>query len=469
MSSEKTKMEQKLPGENLGWSSGLRIALILTLISVIISAIIYGMTYRALAKNLAAAEYEAVKTQAEEYSNWFLEGEIDTLDRRMNELRVQDGEIKFVRIQGPRINYIKYISNNPKDQPSRELSQLDGLAKGVNIPLAGQRWTIATVPVGNSGVHIQAGRNTYHKDQILAKFSTHVMMILLPGTLAFILCGCFLVYRGLLPIRRLIETIRDILVKGDLSRRAATVKGENELNALVLLFNHLIEKNEKLIVNMRTTLDHVAHDFRTPLSHLSISAEQALNNEGTLEEARIALADCAEETQNLRQMMDTVLDVAEAESSALELRFESVEIQSVIGSIIELYEFVSEEKGITLIAELPEKELMIDADRNRLTRALANLLDNAIKYSPENSEVSISVHQDDDQICIRFQDQGIGISQADLELIWQRLYRAEKSRTTKGLGLGLNYVKAIIEAHGGQITVTSVPENGSSFEVNLPI
>lgn len=469
MSSEKNSNPELLSGNKIGWSSGLRIALILTLIYVLISSLIYVITYRALFRTLTQAEHEVVKTHAEEYSNWFLEGQIETLEKRMNQLSVQDGEIKFVHISGPGLNYLKYISSDPSSLSAQDLNDLANPADGVDIPLSGKLWTIASAPVGDSGIRIQAGKNDYLKQQSLTKFNEHFLLILIPATLSFIATGFFLIYSNLLPIRRLVTTIRNILSKGDFSRRADTVKGENELNALVHLFNHLLDKNESLMLNMRKTLDHVAHDFRTPLSHLSITAEQTLGKKSTLEETRAALADCAEETQNLRHMMDTVMDVAEAESDTLKIRSESVEIQSLIASVIDVYEFVAEEKNIAIHPNLPNEPLTIQADPSRLTRALANLLDNAIKYSPENSTIQINTKANKNKLSITFQDQGCGISADELPLIWQRLYRAEKSRTSKGLGLGLNYVKAIIEAHGGTITAESQPEQGSIFKITLPI
>ena len=135
--------------------------------------------------------------------------------------------------------------------------------------------------------------------------------------------------------------------------------------------------------------------------------------------------------------------------------------------VVDLYEDTAEDGGVTLRADVPAN-LSIPADRDRLRQALANLVDNAIKYTPRGGRVDLSAAVDGPAVTIRVADTGAGISEQDLPRIFDRLYRGDQSRTTRGLGLGLNLVRAYVEAQGGSVSVNSTPGHGSVFEIRIP-
>jgi signal transduction histidine kinase len=130
--------------------------------------------------------------------------------------------------------------------------------------------------------------------------------------------------------------------------------------------------------------------------------------------------------------------------------------------------FAAEEKKVTLRASLPET-LRLAADRNRIQQALANLIDNAIKYNVPGGLVEVTASQMDSQAVVQVRDTGLGISSEDLPRIWERLYRGDKSRSQKGLGLGLCLVKAVVQAHHGEVEVESRLGKGSLFTMRLPV
>ncbi len=241
-----------------------------------------------------------------------------------------------------------------------------------------------------------------------------------------------------------------------------------ELDSLYKQINLLIRQNHHLVSEMQDSLDNVAHDLRTPMTRLRSVAEYGLQAEDDVERLREALSDCLEESERVLAMLKIMMSVAEAESGTMQLELREGEIGETLAEIITLYEYVAEEKMVEVRLEA-EVEVYARLDHTRITQVWANLLDNAIKYGREGGWVKISVVVDGLYGVVTFEDNGMGISDNELGRIWERLYRGDRSRSQKGLGLGLNYVRAVLEAHGATISVSSVLHEGSLFEIRLPL
>lgn len=280
--------------------------------------------------------------------------------------------------------------------------------------------------------------------------------------------GALLIRRALRPVAALASTARAVIQSGDLSRRVdLRDAGRGELDDLALLFNRMLERNQALVRNMSEALDNVAHDLRTPLTRLRGIAEVALRA-GDPSQASEALADCIEESDRALVMLRTLMDISEAEAGLMKLVVTEVDLRAIADETLELYEHVADEAGVSLSLK-PGVPLVVPADATRVRQALANLVDNAVKYSPRGGRVEVDVVVGRDEAVLGVRDTGIGIPGAAIPRIWDRLYRVDPSRAERGLGLGLSLVKAIALAHQGRVAVESEPGRGSSFILALPL
>jgi signal transduction histidine kinase len=269
------------------------------------------------------------------------------------------------------------------------------------------------------------------------------------------------------PIYGLIDVMQGIIRTGRTDTRVPVRDADGDaVDQLSALFNTMLDRINALIAAMGESLDNVAHDLRTPLARLRGVAERALQS-GDPAEQREALSDALEESERILSMLNTMMDISEAEVGAIQLRREPVALRALLAEVVDLYEDVAEARKMTVSLE-PGDEVIVGGARDRLRQVFANLIDNAIKYSPESSQVRIQVGRDGGWAVVTVTDVGVGIAAEHLPRIWERLYRADPSRSERGLGLGLSLVRAYVHAHGGQVEARSEPGHGSVFIVRLP-
>ena len=332
---------------------------------------------------------------------------------------------------------------------------------------AGQPWRLTSSAIEGK-LWLQIGVDDRPRRAMLATVQRGFWALLAFGAVAGTLGGVFVTRRALSPLRALIRISRRIVQSGDLRTRVPLTGSKDELYELSLLVNQVLDKNQQLVDAMHQSLDNVAHDLRTPLSRLRSGAELALEREISPAALREALADCVEESERAIDMLHTLMDISEAEAGVMKLALEDVDLGALAREVIDLYEYVAEEAGVVLTCNIDGSQ-HVRGDRRRLAQAVANVVDNAIKYSDRGGAVTLRVQRAEAFARITVEDAGMGIEPGDLDKIWQRLYRTDKSRSRRGLGLGLSLVKAIVEAHGGSVHVTSQPARGSVFSLSLPL
>ncbi len=317
----------------------------------------------------------------------------------------------------------------------------------------------------SNGHWIQVGISSKDREMILDQFRRIISTIMLPLFLFGAAAGVFLSFRVLKPVRHIIQTVQSIEV-GCMEKRVFRSNTGDELDVLARLFNEMLDRINNLVKGMRDSLDNVAHDLRTPMTRIRNTSEIALQSGEDLNAHKEALINVMEESDRILKMLNTVMDIAEAEAGTLNIDRRLMNISTLIERVVDMYQFVAEEKNIRIHMDV-SKECYAAVDPERISQAVANLLDNAIKFTPSAGVVCLEVRQIENKINIKIQDEGDGISAEELPRIWERLYRGDQSRSQKGLGLGLNLVKAIIEAHDGNVEVQSEPGKGSIFNVVL--
>jgi signal transduction histidine kinase len=318
------------------------------------------------------------------------------------------------------------------------------------------------------GTIFQVGRTTARRAAMLVQYREAAGLLFGLVILVGLVGGVMLTTRALRPLHDLTQTINGILQTGRTSERVPVRGTSDPLDALGLLINRMLDRIDELMKGMRSSLDTVAHDLRTPMTRLRGTAEMALQSSRTAEEYRDALVECVEEADRVRSLLDALMDLAEAETGAMRLRRDEIVLAELAQDAIDLYSEIAEEKGLLLTLDAGADVPPITGDRIRIRQAIANLIDNAVKYTPGSGRITVTVRAAAGGAEISVVDTGPGIPPEDQDRIWERLYRGDASRSQRGLGIGLSLVRAIVEAHGGRATVESAPGAGSRFAVWLP-
>lgn len=316
---------------------------------------------------------------------------------------------------------------------------------------------------------IQVGKSSTEREDLTEKFYQifFIMLLLIAATGFF--SGAFLSFKALSPLRDLIQTVRSIRAGSmDVRVPARHEKAGDELDMLARLFNEMLQRIADLVKGMKEALDYVAHDLRTPVTRLKAVVESTLQKKAGREELQNALMDCAEEAERISVMLTTLMDISEAETGVMRLDLKVQAVKPAILDTLELYEYVAEEKDFSIVVDIPE-ELKTAMDRNRFRQAAANIVDNAIKYGKQGGRLEIRALQEKKRILLSFSDNGSGIETEDMPHIFDRLYRGDKSRSQKGMGLGLSLVKAVVQGHGFALDVKSTPGMGTEITIIMPV
>lgn len=441
------------------------------------AVILIGAVYLLLASSLKQSDREIILSKTKEYAARYDAGGIKALKKTLSSRtgKPRDTAI-FVRVLGDDKGTL--LLHLPQDWERIDLDHLETSISSHGEP---SDWLSVPSPDDDEdaleifssrlsdGLILQVGLDTDQREDQLERFRGIGVGVAIPVVLFSFIAGFFLSRRFLSPIRSLISTVQ-LIQSGDISVRVPVRHSGDELEELATLFNRMLDQISVLIKGIRDTLDNVAHDLRTPMARLRGSAEMVLDSRETRDDPtalREALLDCVENSDGILTMLTTLMEISEAEAGSIPLKLEEVVLSELVDEVCDLYSIIAEEKSAKLVKKV-SPDSIVQGDRNRLKQVLANLVDNALKYSDTGGEVIIHVTTRVQHVVIAVRDAGMGIPSDEIPKIWERLYRGDKSRSQRGLGLGLSLVRAIVRAHGGEVTVKSKVGLGSIFLVTLP-
>ena len=343
---------------------------------------------------------------------------------------------------------------------SYEDSYLNGAhLRVLSVPLKLGDHIIGTLQVGASLGVVDATRSNLLS--VMAVIA--VVAVLLAGVGSWLVLG-----RAFSPLEAITETVDQINRADDLSRRIPyQERSEDEIGDLVVSFNQTLERLESLFTSQQRFLADVSHELRTPLTVIKGNVDLIRHTKQVDEES---LTSIDQEAGRLTRLVGGLLMLAQAETGKLTLVLKPVELDLLLTEVFTEMRVLAGNKVHVHLNEIDQ--VMVNGDRDRLKQVLLNLVANAIQYTPQGGDVFLSMTKIGDQARIIVRDTGPGIPSEDLPHIFDRFYRAEKSRTrstSSGFGLGLSIANWIVEHHGGQIKVESKEGKGTTFVIWLAV
>jgi heavy metal sensor kinase len=279
--------------------------------------------------------------------------------------------------------------------------------------------------------------------------------------------GWFMARRALAGVEAVTRTARHIS-ESSLTERVPVKKHQDEIDQLAITFNQMLDRIQTLVTGIREMSDNIAHDLKSPITRIRGISEVSLSAGASEKEYENMAASTVEECDRLLDMINTMLVISRTEAGVNKLDAKELDIGAVVRDACELFRSPAEDKDLKLVCDV-FGNFSISGDNRLIQRMIANLLDNAIKYTPAGGSVQVTVSTaNDTAIAVAVTDTGIGISEKDIPRIFDRFYRCDPSRSEAGIGLGLSFARAVARAHGGDISVFSKSGQGSTFTVTFP-
>jgi heavy metal sensor kinase len=278
--------------------------------------------------------------------------------------------------------------------------------------------------------------------------------------------GWFMARRAVSGVEAVTRTAQKIS-GGSLEERVPVKAKADEIDQLAITFNQMLDRIQTLLTELKEMSDNIAHDLRSPITRIRGMAEVTLTAGKSLNEYEVMAASTVEECDRLLAMINTMLMISRAESGAVQVSREEIDLTDLVREACNLFQPMAEDKGVDLVCDLPQK-IHFAGDIRMIQRMFSNLIDNAIKYTPTGGSVLVFASESEREVVLTVKDTGIGISPSDLPRVFERFYRCDQSRSQAGIGLGLSLARAIARAHGGEITAESALNRGSTFTVTFP-
>jgi len=450
-----------------------RLTLWYTVLFAILALTVFFIMYITLTSNLSQRMDANLLNEAKEFGALYRTGGIEMLKVEFERETQSEGiDRMFCRLFSPSMETL--ASSDPGVWANLDLQQskLEDFSnkaeafKTLSVPGYEHKARVIYEKTYDGNI-IEIGHTLRDDEELMEDYreifgSAMALMLVCGGLL-----GWFVAKRAMIGVERVTQTAVNI-GKGGLAYRVPLGNEGKEIENLATAFNDMLERIESLITELKEVTNNIAHDLRSPITRIRGVAETTLTGESGIDEYKEMAGIIVEESDRLVGMINAMLEIAKVDSGIVSFSKTDVDMLKIIKDAYGLFQPVAEDKGIHLEVDLPEEPLIILGDCARLQRVVANLLDNAIKYTPASGKVLLRAKTTQTNVVISVIDSGIGIGEEDLPHIFDRFYRVDQSRSTPGNGLGLSLAQAIVRAHVGEITAESHLGKGSTFTIIIP-
>jgi signal transduction histidine kinase len=435
-------------------------ALLATIFAAFVVAML-GFVYLKTKHDLTIRYDRSIRSQMSALAQLSPQRRLDAVD---DDLRQDPGQVRLEGLfgaNGHRIaGNLESLPPGLKADDTVQSAVVDRL-KEDGVAKQPSRLIARTLPDGNVLV---AGRNVDEVEEIARAVGGALALGLLPAVLLCLVIGMALNARSRRRIMEVNERVERI-VAGNLRERLPHGNGDDPLCKLAIIVNRMLDEMESLIKSLAGVGNDIAHDLRTPLTRARLRLERGRNSATTLEQLQMVADKTIEAIDQGLSIVTAILRLSEIERSERFAGFGKVALAELIREVADMYQPIAEDKGIALLIHSAQ-ELDVHGDRDLLIEAVANLVDNAVKFTPAGGRVEIGLIPGQGESIVRVKDTGRGISEHERESVLRRFYRSDKAGHTTGLGLGLNLVAAIVRLHGFRLTI--VPGSGCVVEIGCP-
>ncbi len=457
---------QSIGARLTAWYTG-----ILTLTFILLGATAYGLLAYSLSRDMDTALQGVAKAMAQKARSEdraFFPSEIDDLFRRFFGFSPHGRQIDLFDPQRPGTGATELpISRKALENATRGLRTFETVNTAGAYPRR-----VLTMPVIDNGRVARLLRVGMSMENTIKTRRRFLLMMASVLPLGLVLAGSggwLLARRALKPVDHMTQTARRISGEHIDARLHETGNGD-EVDRLAKTLNDMLDRLDAALHQTRQFSADASHELQTPLTIIKGEMEVALRSDRTPQEYRRVLESALEEIERINRLVEGLLLLSRADAGVLRLDLHPVDIKELTAEVCDQMRGIADANAVAVDLN-PMPSVFVPADRMHLRRVLLNLLDNAIKYTPEGGSVTFSLRSDQERAYLTITDTGIGLSAAHLERIFDRFHRVTDTRSADatGVGLGLSIARSIVEAHGGRIDVQRAPDRGAVFTVVLPL
>ncbi len=453
-----------------------RLVLLYALMYIISSLIAFYVFYIFITSFLNKKINEDMATDIIEFRMFYEDEGLEELEEEMEDEAVADGiENGYFRLYD---NEGELIHSSKLEEEWNGLEVNEEAIKAIN---GGEEFVITNFYFEDKEYEIRSIYGFIDDELILNMgivLEEHNVFMNLLRNVFFLLMGIMIVFsafiglviakRALKGVEKVTKAALDISEGGALNMRVDIKTKDLEIKQLANTFNKMLDHIEVLVTEIKEITDNIAHDLKSPLTRIRGNAEITVTSQNSsLSDYKKMASNTIEECDGLLEIINTMLYITKADTGKTKIKAEKIDLCVIVYDACDLFSPVLEDKQLNININIPEK-CIIFGEYQGIQRMVANLIDNAIKYTPENGMISIQIESNQSDVNLIIKDTGMGIPEKDLPLIFRRFYRSNEDSKIAGIGLGLSLVNAIVKKHTGNIQVKSEPDAGSTFTVCLP-